>query len=218
MVIIDKVIKIVYNKKIVNRLISTYERPLGLVDVDLDRLGLSGTAVSPELARYIRTLPDTIAANDPRVDEIVKSLFSVNTNPVKKPVSLNGLNQAMKDISTRRVDISIYEGEWPDTKAIPNCDIPLPVDLFVTAPMIQDWCEGRVSELKDGKRSSEVIRRYAAMDSRSQPAIREVEIIVGRDGGVILALQCDGAHRLCAAKMRGDRDILCRGVTIVTLD
>lgn len=33
-----------------------------------------------------------------------------------------------------------------------------------------------------------------------------------------MALQCDGAHRLCAAKMRGDRDILCRGVTIVTLD
>lgn len=217
-VIIDKITKKVYNRKIVNRLRSSYEKPLNPVDVDLDRLGLVGTTESPELHQYIKGLPDTIAANDPRVDVIVKSLFSANTNPVEKPVSLDKLNQAMQDSSTRRVRISTYEGEWPDMRAIPNCDIPLPVDLFVAAPMIQDWCEGRGLELKDRKKSSEVIRQYAAMDPRSQPAIRDVEIIVGRDREVFLVLQGDGAHRLCAAKMRGDCDIVCRGVTIVTLD
>lgn len=217
-VIIDKITKKVYNRKIVNRLRSSYEKPLNPVDVDFDCLGLVGTTESPELHQYIKGLPDTIAANDPRVDVIVKSLFSANTNPVEKPVSLDKLNQAMQDSSTRRVRISTYEGEWPDMRAIPNCDIPLPVDLFVAAPMIQDWCEGRGLELKDRKKSSEVIRQYAEMDPRSQPAIRDVEIIVGRDREVFLVLQGDGAHRLCAAKMRGDCDIVCRGVTIVTLD
>lgn len=207
-----------YNKKIVNRLRSSYEKPFNPVDVDLDRLGLVGTTESPELHQYTEGLPDTIAANHPRVDAIVKSLFNTNANPVEKPVSLDKLNQAMQDRSTRRVRISIYEGEWPDTRAIPNCDIPLPVDLFVAAPMIQDWREGRGLELKDRKKRGEVIRYYAAMDPRTQPAIRDVEIIIGRDGEVFLALQGDGAHRLCAAKMRGDRDIMCRGVTIVTLD
>lgn len=215
---IDKITKVVYNKKIVNELRSSYEKPLNPVDVDLDRLGLVGTTRSPELHQYAKRLPDTIAANDPRVDVIVKSLFNVNTNPVEKPVSLDKLNQAMQDRSTRRVRISIYEGEWPDMRAISNCDIPLPVDLFVAAPMIQDWREGRGLELKDRKKSSEVIRQYAAMDPRSQPAIRDVEIIIGRNGGVFLALQGDGAHRLCAAKMRRDCGIVCRSVTIVTLD
>ena len=207
-----------YNRKIVNRLRSSYEKPLNPVDVDLDRLGLVGTTKSPELHQYAEELPDAIAANDPRVDVIVNSLFNTNANPVEKPVSLDKLNQAMQDRSTRRVRISIYEGEWPDMRAIPNCDIPLPVDLFVAAPMIQDWCEGRGLELKDRKKSSEVIRHYAAMDPRTQPAIRDVEIIIGSNGETFLALQGDGAHRLCAAKMRGECDIMCRGVTIILMD
>lgn len=78
-----------------NELRSSYEKPLNPVDVDLDRLGLVGTTGSPELHQYAKRLPDTIAANDPRVDVIVKSLFNVNTNPVEKPVSLDKLNQAM---------------------------------------------------------------------------------------------------------------------------
>lgn len=86
-----------------NRLRSLYEKPLNPVDADLDRLGLVGTTESPELQQYTKGLPDTIAANDPRVDVIVKSLFNVNTNPVEKPVSLDKLNQAMQDRSTRRV-------------------------------------------------------------------------------------------------------------------
>ena len=56
------------------------------------------------------------------------------------------------------------------------------------------------------------------MDPRTQPAIRDVEIIIGSNGETFLALQGDGAHRLCAAKMRGDRDIVCRGVTIILID
>ena len=64
-----------YNRKIVNRLRSLYEKPLNPVDADLDRLKLVGTTESPELYQYTKELPDTIAANDPRVDVIVKSLI-----------------------------------------------------------------------------------------------------------------------------------------------
>lgn len=101
----------VYNKKIVNELRPSYEKLFNPVDVDLDRLGLVGTTESPELQQYIKRLPDTIAANDPRVDVIVDSLFNANASPVEKPVSLDKLNQAMQDRSTRRVRISIYEDE-----------------------------------------------------------------------------------------------------------
>lgn len=99
--IIDKITKKVYNRKIVNRLRSSYEKPLKPVDVGIDRLGLLGATESPELHQYAKGLPDTIAANDPRVDVIVKSLFNVNANPVEKPISLDKLNQAMQDRSTR---------------------------------------------------------------------------------------------------------------------
>lgn len=216
--VIDKITKTVYTIKIVNRLSPSYEKPLNLGGANTDYLGLAHVAESLELVQCVNEIPCAVAANDPRVGLLVESLFNVNASPVEKPVSLNKLNQAMQNRSTRRVRISTYEGEWPDMRAIPNCDIPLPVDLFVAAPMIQDWREGRVSELKDRKKSSEVIQQYAAMDPRSQPAIRDVEIIVGRDREVFLVLQGDGAHRLCAAKMRGDCGIVCRGVTIVTLD
>ena len=182
-----------------------------------DKLALCDAGKSPELMQYIEDLPEDIPANDPRVDLIVKSLFEIDANPIEKPVSLRDLNESIKDNIASETKISIYEGEWPDMRAIPESDIPLPVELFVAAPMIKDWREGRVSESKGGKSSRDIIRQYAGMNPKTSPPIRSVDVVVDSDGGVFLALQGDGAHRLCAAKMRGDREILCRGISVVRL-
>ena len=173
---------------------------------------------SSELVQCIEDLPEDIPANDPRVELIVKSLFKIDAHPIEKPVSLRDLNELIKDNIASETKISIYEGEWPDMRAIPGSDIPLPVELFVAAPMIKDWREGRVSESKGGKSSRDISRQYAEMDPKTSPPIRSVDVVIDSDGGVFLALQGDGAHRLCAAKMRGDREILCRGISVVRLN
>ena len=189
-----------------------------LVYENTDKLALCDVGKSSELVQCIESLPEDIPANDPRVDLIVKSLFEIDTHPIEKPVSLRDLNESIKDNIASETKISIYEGEWPDMRAIPGSDIPLPVELFVSAPMIKDWREGRVSELKGGKSSRDIIRQYAEMDPKTSPPIRSVDVVIDSDGGVFLALQGDGAHRLCAAKMRGDHEILCREISIVRLN
>ena len=189
-----------------------------LVYENTDKLALCDVGKSPELVQCIEDLPEDIPANDPRIDLIVKSLFEIDTNPIEKPVSLRDLNESIKGNIASETKISIYEGEWPDMRVIPESDIPLPVELFVAAPMIKDWREGRVSESKGGKSSRDIIRQYAEMNPKTSPPIRSVDIVVDSDGGVFLALQGDGAHRLCAAKMRGDREILCREISIVRLN
>lgn len=189
-----------------------------LVYENTDKLALCDVGKSPKLVQCIEDLPEGIPANDPRVDLIVKSLFSIDdAHPIEEPVSLRDLNKLIKDNIAGETKISIYEGEWPDMRAISGSDIPLPVELFVAAPMIKDWREGRVSESKGGKSSRDIIRQYAEMDPKTSPPIRSVDVVIDSDGGVFLALQGDGAHRLCAAKMRGDREILCREISIVRL-
>ena len=183
-----------------------------------DKLALCDVGKSSELVQCIEGLPEDIPANDPRADLIVKSLFKIDANPIEKPVSLRDLNESIKYNIAGETKISIYEGEWPDMRAIPESDIPLPVELFVAAPMIKDWREGRMSESKGGKSSRDIIRQYAEMDTKTSPPIRSVDVVVDSGGGVFLALQGDGAHRLCAAKMRGDREILCREISIVRLN
>ena len=190
-----------------------------LVYENADKLALPGVGKSSELAQCIKDLPEDIPANDQRVDLIVKSLFSIDdAHPIEEPVSLRDLNKLIKDNIAGETKISIYEGEWPDMRAISGSDIPLPVELFVAAPMIKDWREGRVSESKGGKSSRDIIRQYAEMDPKTSPPIRSVDVVIDSDGGVFLALQGDGAHRLCAAKVRGDCEILCREISIVRLN
>ena len=158
-----------------------------LVYENADKLALCDVGKSPELVQRIEDLPEDIPANDPRVDLIVKSLFEIDTNPIEKPVSLRDLNESIKGNIASETKISIYEGEWPDMRAIPESDIPLPVELFVAAPMIKDWREGRMSELKGGKSSRDIIRQYAEMNPKTSPPIRSVDIVVDSDGGVFLA-------------------------------
>lgn len=189
-----------------------------LVYENTDKLALCDVGKSPKLVQCIEDLPEGIPANDPRVDLIVKSLFSIDdAHPIEEPVSLRDLNKLIKDNIAGETKISIYEGEWPDMRAISGSDIPLPVELFVAAPMIKDWREGRVSESKGGKSSRDIIRQYAEMDPKTSPPIRSVDVVIDSDGGVFLTLQGDGAHRLCAAKVRGDCEILCREISIVRL-
>ena len=189
-----------------------------LVYENADKLALFDVGKSSELVQCIEDLPETMPANDPRIDLIVKSLFEIDTNPIEKPVSLRDLNESIKGNIASETKISIYEGEWPDMRAIPESDIPLPVELFVAAPMIKDWREGRMLESKGGKSSRDIIRQYAGMNPKTSPPIRSVDVVVDSDGEVFLALQGDGAHRLCAAKMRRDREILCREISIVRLN
>ena len=189
-----------------------------LVYENTDKLALCDVGKSPELVQCIEDLPEDIPANDPRIDLIVKSLFEIDTNPIEKPVSLRDLNESIKGNIASETKISIYEGEWPDMRAIPESDIPLPVELFVAAPMIKDRREGRMLESKGGKSSRDIIRQYAGMNPKTSPPIRSVDVVVDSDGEVFLALQGDGAHRLCAAKMRRDREILCREISIVRLN
>ena len=190
-----------------------------LVYENTDKLALCDVGKSPKLVQCIEDLPEGIPANDPRVDLIVKSLFSIDdAHPIEEPVSLRDLNKLIKDNIAGETKVSIYEGEWPDMRAISGSDIPLPVELFVAAPMIKDWREGRVSESKGGKSSRDIIRQYAEMDPKTSPPIRSVDVVIDSDGGVFLALQGDGAHRLCAAKVRGDCEILCREISIVRLN
>lgn len=158
-----------------------------LVYENTDKLALCDVGKSPELVQCIEDLPEDIPANDPRVDLIVKSLFEIDANPIEKPVSLRDLNESIKGNIVSETKISIYEGEWPDMRAIPESDIPLPVELFVAAPMIKDWREGRMSELKGGKSSRDIIRQYAEMNPKTSPPIRSVDIVVDSDGGVFLA-------------------------------
>ena len=188
-----------------------------LVYENADKLALCDVGKSSELVQCIESLPEDIPANDPRVELIVKSLLEIDASPIEKPVSLRDLNESIKGNIAGETKISIYEGEWPDMRAIPGSDIPLPVELFVAAPMIKDWREGRVSESKGGKSSRDIIRQYAEMDPKTSPPIRSVDVVIDSDGGVFLTLQGDGAHRLCAAKMRGDHEILCREISIVRL-
>ena len=189
-----------------------------LVYENADESAFRDVGKSSELMRCIGNLPEAVPANDPRVELIVKSMFEIDIDPIEKPVSLRDLNESIKSNIAGETKISIYEGEWPDMKAIPGSDIPLPVGLFVAAPMIKDWREGWASESKGGKSSRDIIRQYAEMDPKTSPPIRKVDIVVDSDGGVFLALQGDGAHRLCAAKMRGDREILCREISVVRLN
>ena len=173
---------------------------------------------SSELVQCIEDLPEDIPVNDPRVELIVKSLFKIDAHPIANPVPLRDLNESIKGNIASETKISIYEGEWPNMRAIPESDIPLPVELFVAAPMIKDWREGRVSESKGGKSSHDIIRQYAGMNPKTSPPIRSVDVVIDSDGRVFLALQGDGAHRLCSAKMRVDREILCREISIVRLN
>ena len=77
-----------------------------LVYENADKLALFDVGKSSELVQCIEDLPETMPANDPRVDLIVKSLFKIDAHPIEKPVSLRDLNESIKDNIASETKIS----------------------------------------------------------------------------------------------------------------
>ena len=133
-----------------------------------------------------------------------------------QPVSTRNLLQFQKNINGLRID-GHYANASTQSLEPTEYSVPIPVDLFVAAPEISDWRRGRRSP-KNGRRSSSIIREYSHLSAKTAPPIHGVTVYTREDGSIFAALYGDGAHRLCAAKRRGDNDILCTKLNIIQID
>jgi hypothetical protein len=79
--------------------------------------------------------------------------------------------------------------------------VRLPTRNFVSAPEMIDWDHGR-----DTSFSMRKIRAYARMRSQAPP-IERVGAYVQPDGRTLFSVNQDGAHRVAAAHLRGDKTI-----------
>jgi len=169
-------------------------------------------ANSIEINTQADKLPGKVDINDPRLVELVAGLHKLNISPVEEPIPLDRIGGSKKT-SRVVVDIdSLTPGSEPT-----EYSVPIPVDLFVAAPEISDWRRGRRSP-KNGRRSSSIIREYSRLSAKTAPPIHGVTVYTREDGSIFAALYGDGAHRLCAAKCRGDNDILCTKLNIIQID
>lgn len=132
-----------------------------------------------------------------------------------QPVSTRNL-QFQKNINGLRIDGNCANASTQSLEPT-EYSVPIPVDLFVAAPEISDWRRGRRSP-KNGRRSSSIIREYSRLSAKTAPPIHGVTVYTREDGSIFAALYGDGAHRLCAAKHRGDNDILCTKLNIIQID
>ena len=95
--------------------------------------------------------------------------------------------------------------------------VPLPVDKFTYAPEFTNWQDGRV-DAKNGRPSASVIAKYARMRGDTAAPIQHVVVYMQPDGKVFCGLVGDGAHRLAAAKRRGDSSIRARDVLFARVE
>lgn len=128
-----------------------------------------------------------------------------------QPVSNRNL-QFQKNINGLRID-GHYANASTQSLEPTEYSVPIPVDLFVAAPEISDW-----RSPKNGRRSSSIISEYSRLSAKTAPPIHGVTVYTREDGSIFAALYGDGAHRLCAAKRRGDNDILCTKLNIIQID
>ena len=169
-------------------------------------------ANSTEINTQANKLPEKVNINDPRLVKLVAGLHELNISPVKEPIPLDRIGGSKKT-SRVVVDIdSLTPGSEPT-----EYSVPIPVGLFVAAPEISDWRRGRRSP-KNGRRSSSIIREYSHLSAKTAPPIHGVTVYTREDGSIFAVLYGDGAHRLCAAKRRGDNDILCTKLNIIQID
>lgn len=169
-------------------------------------------ANSTEINTQADKLPEKVNINDPRLVKLVADLHELNISPIKEPISLDRIGGSKK---TSRVVVDI-DSLTPESEPT-EYSVPIPVDLFVAAPEISDWRRGRRSP-KNGRRSSSIIREYSRLSAKTAPPIHGVTVYTREDGSIFAALYGDGAHRLCAAKRRGDNDILCTKLNIIQID
>lgn len=169
-------------------------------------------ANSTEINTQADKLPEKVNINDPRLVKLAAGLHELNISPVEEPIPLDRIGGSKKT-SRVVVDIdSLTPGSEPT-----EYSVPIPVDLFVAAPEISDWRRGRRSP-KNGRRSSSIIREYSHLSAKTAPPIHGVTVYTRGDGSIFAVLYGDGAHRLCAAKRRGDNDILCTKLNIIQID
>lgn len=157
-------------------------------------------------------LPEKVNINDPRLVKLVAGLHELNISPIEEPIPLDRIGGSKK---TSRVVVDI-DSLTPESEPT-EYSVPIPVGLFVAAPEISDWRRGRRSP-KNGRRSSSIIREYSRLSAKTAPPIHGVTVYTREDGSIFAALYGDGAHRLCAAKRRGDNDILCTKLNIIQID
>lgn len=169
-------------------------------------------ANSTEINTQADKLPEKVNINDPRLVKLVAGLHELNISPVEEPIPLDRIGGSKK---TSRVVVDI-DSLTPESEPT-EYSVPIPVDLFVAAPEISDWRRGRRSP-KNGRRSSSIIREYSRLSAKTAPPIHGVTVYTRKDGSIFAALYGDGAHRLCAAKRRGDNDILCTKLNIIQID
>lgn len=169
-------------------------------------------ANSTEINTQADKLPEKVNINDPRLVKLVAGLHELNISPVEEPIPLDRIGGSKK---TSRVVVDI-DSLTPESEPT-EYSVPIPVDLFVAAPEISDWRRGRRSP-KNGRRSSSIIREYSRLSAKTAPPIHGVTVYTREDGSIFAALYGDGAHRLCAAKRRGDNDILCTKLNIIQID
>lgn len=174
------------------------------------------TADSPlDFEAVLRKLPEGLEIGDERLDGVVKRLHQATINPIDSPLTPAKLKQIGE--TRRRIRIRTPDN-LPDNPDVMSYALPLPVDAFIAAPEVIDWRHGRGrGQDKDGVPSRVVIKQNARRSAEKAPPIQGVTVYIRQDGAVFAVLYGDGAHRLCAAKVRQDKSIMCRDVTIAQL-
>lgn len=158
--------------------------------------------------------PDHITIGDPQVDDLVQSIAYASISPVTRPIPGDAMPVAGDIERTIAIDTPV---DLPDGADVSMYAMPLPVDAFVAAPEITSWQKGRGMDMKGDRTSAQVVSSYAVMRADTAPPIQHVTVYVRADGACFAQLQGDGAHRLCAAKRRGDSHIYARNVRIALL-
>ena len=182
------------------------DRPDVLPDYSVGDL----SAVHPLSAEFIdmlRRLPSSINSSDSRLTAIVPALNVASIEPVKVPIPLKDLD----DLNNRS---SLITRIKPDED---NYAVPLPVASFIAAPGLRDWGEGRGEVVwRNGKEinSRDLICEYIQYPGKTAPPISGVIVYITPNGSVISVLFTDGTHRLCAARRRGNADIMATDVAI----
>jgi hypothetical protein len=163
-----------------------------------------------------------------RFASVVKRLLGNNAlkNTIKSSFeSQPGVQEAVLELLTspRLQDSTFRRIDAPNTITTPVAEvgdiIALPVSNFIAAPEFTDWINGRSDGKKNGRVSKKVIAEYAKQPSETAPPISMAIAYRQPNGLVAYELVGDGAHRLAAAKKRGDEYIkVINGVSLVELE
>lgn len=121
------------------------------------------------------------------------------------------------DMPHQAVARTVLPEQLSEGAPVETWSIPLPVDKFTHAPEFVDWYEGR-RDSKNGRSSAQVIAHYARMRGSTAAPIQHVIVYMQPDGKVFCGLVGDGAHRLAAAKRRGDTTIQARDVLFTRIE